>query len=183
LFVAIEPPAAATDHLAGAIRTAQPNAPTGIRWTPAERWHVTLTFCGEVREPVIADLSIRLGRAAARSPAMDLQFAGAGAFGRPSRGTVLWAGLRGDVNLLQRLAAATSAAARRAGLRIETRRYHPHLTIARCSAPADLRRQVEALASYEGPTWSAATLHLVRSTATGGQPVYTDIECWPLGPP
>jgi 2'-5' RNA ligase len=180
LFVAVTPSAPALAHLDQALAEVRSDAPD-LRWTPAERWHLTLTFCGEVDDHTARRLSGRLARAASRAAPMRLTLAGAGGFSRAARATVLWVGLDGDTDVMRRLAAATSAAARRAGIEVESRSWRPHLTVARSSRPSDLRELVSRIATYRGPGSEIETLQLVRSVTTAGRPAYTDIDRWRLG--
>src|SRR5215472_486729 len=125
----------------------------GLRWTGREAWHVTLAFLGEVGEDTARALGPRLERAAQRHPWLSLSFGAAGA--------------------------------RRAGAPPpdEGRRFRPHLTLARCRAPADMAPLVEALAGYSGAPWTAGEIHLIRSylpTEAGGQPRYEVAGTWPL---
>jgi 2'-5' RNA ligase len=158
LFVAVDPPGDAVEHLRSTLDLSEP-----LRWTDPAQWHLTLTFCGDVDERTADDLATRLARAASRAAPMEFRLAGAGGFSRPARAHVLWVGLAGETDQLSRLAAATSAAARRAGITVEDRRFRAHLTIARASPPRDLSDVVQQLSSYDGPTWTASELHLVRS--------------------
>src|SRR5262249_13337683 len=130
-----------------------------LRWTPPEQWHVTLVFLGEVGETVIDELTRRLGRAAARHPPLSLALGGGGRFGQ----RVLWTDVRGHREGLRTRAASAGGAARRARLPVEHRPYRPHLTLARADGETDLRPFVERLARWQGPTWVATQLHLVRS--------------------
>lgn len=175
LFVAIDAPTAAVDHL----REHVPSV-SGLRWTDPSQWHLTLTFCGEVDERAAGELASRLERAAARHAPMQFQLRGAGAFSRPARAHALWIGLDGETDALAKLAASTSAAARRCGIAVEDRRFRAHLTIARASPPRDLREVVASLTSYQGPTWTASELHLVRSHL-GAKTVHERIGTWRLG--
>jgi 2'-5' RNA ligase len=174
LFVALDPPEHARAHLDAAVAAIRPSQPD-VRWASANRWHLTLAFLGEVDETVVAPLRDRLARAASRHPPMTLAFARAGRFD----GRVLWTGVEGDVEVLRRLADSVAAAARRAGIDIDGRRFRPHVTLARAREPVDLRRLVARLADYAGPQWTAASVHLVRSTL-GPRPHYDDIAFWPL---
>ena len=176
MFVAVDPPEETIAHL----RERLPKSPQKLRWTDPEQWHLTLTFCGEVDDRTAAELSERLARAASRHAPMQLQLSGAGAFSRPARAHALWVGLTGGTDALSRLADSTSAAARRSGIDVESRRFKPHLTIARASPPADLRDVVGALSSYSGPQWTVDAVHLVKSTL-GGQTVHERLESWALG--
>jgi 2'-5' RNA ligase len=162
LFVAVVPPQEALDHVAAALAPLRDEA---IRWTVVDSWHVTLAFYGELDDARVADLTGRLGRAAARHPSGELAFAGAGRFD----GRVLWIGCRGDTDRVRRLARSVGAAGRRAGADVdEQRRFRAHLTVARSSRPVDLRPYVAALAGYAGPTWPVTQIALIRSQLGAG---------------
>jgi len=136
-----------------------------LRWTPCGTWHLTGAFFGDVAEARVSDLSTRLSRVAARHAALSLQFSGCGAFSRPARATVLYAGVSGALPQLRALADSCAAAGRRVGLAMEGRAYRPHLTLARARgrAPVDMRRLVAELDGYVGPTWTSSEIVLMRS--------------------
>jgi 2'-5' RNA ligase len=180
LFVGLAPPAAALDDLDAAC--APFRAGRGdLRWTGRSRWHVTLAFLGEVSENTLPGLLPRLERAARRHLAFGLSLAGAGAFPSPARASVLWAGVSGDRKALGELAMSVGAGARRAGAPPpdEGRRYQPHVTLARCRVPADVRMIVAELSGYQGPGWTAGEICLIRSTL-GGQARYETLGAWEL---
>jgi 2'-5' RNA ligase len=182
LFVAITPPADALDELetlAAPLREAWPD----FRWAGPDSWHVTLAFLGEVGDGVLPALRTRLERAAHRHPSLEISIRGAGGFPAVARARVLWAGIHGDQQALAALAASVAAGARRAGAPPpdEGRRYRPHLTLARCRDPADVRPLVEVLAGARGVPWMAGEIHLIRSNP-GSQPRYEAAGTWPLRP-
>ena len=180
LFVALAPSEAALDDLEAACTPLRAGA-AELRWTGRELRHITLAFLGEVGEDRLPALLPRLSRAARRHPAFGLSIAGGGAFPSPARATVLWSGLAGDRKALGELAMSVGAGARRAGAPApdEGRRYRPHVTLARCRVPADLRQAVAELSCYAGPAWTAAEIKLIRSTL-GSQPRYETIGKWEL---
>ena len=180
LFVAIGlPPEAAgeLDEVVAPLRPAWPD----LRWTGRDAWHLTLAFLGEVDEAVIAGLSVRLERAARRHSSLSLSLSGAGAFPGASRARVLWTGIQGDRRALGLLAASAGAGARRAGAppATEGRGYQPHLTLARCRAPADVNSLVGTLDGFTGRPWVATEVHLIHSRL-GANPRYEVIGTWPL---
>jgi len=181
LFVAIVPPAAALAELRSAVDPLRLRAPE-LRWTGTQSWHLTLAFLGEVSEPIVPELSVRLERAARRHPPQRLAIAGGGAFPSVRRAQVLWAGFSADNRALAALAASVAAGARRAGvpLREEARTYRPHLTLARCREAADVSGLTQELSGFSGSPWVADSIRLVRSFLTGGPPRYEDIGSWPL---
>jgi 2'-5' RNA ligase len=194
LFVAIVPPPAALAELAAAVAPLRATRPE-LRWNGADDWHLTLAFLGEVADRALPDLFLRLERAARRHPVTELAVHGAGAFPRPSRASVLWAGIDQPGNARPRnaqlrnglapLAASVAAAARRAGAPPpdEGRRYRPHLTLARCREPADVTSVTAALADLRGRPWTATEIRLIRSNLGGRAPRYEDLGRWPLRMP
>jgi RNA 2',3'-cyclic 3'-phosphodiesterase len=183
LFVALTPPSLALDELDAAVapfRAARPD----LRWSTPQSWHVTLAFLGEVNETVVTRLGPRLELAADRHAGLSLSAAGAGAFPTAPRARVLWTGIRGDQEALRRMAASVAAGARRAGAPPpdERRRFRPHITLARCREPADVRALVMELAEYSGAAWTAERIHLIRSHL-GPQPRYESLGDWPLRVP
>lgn len=180
LFVALVPPEEALDALEAACEPFRATR-NDVRWTRRQAWHVTLAFLGEVSEVPLARLEPRLERAARRHAAFSLSLAGAGAFPAPHRANVLWGGLAGDRKALGDLAATVSAAARRAGALPPDagRKFRPHLTLARCRPPADIRSLTEGLSGFQSGPWTAREILLMRSHL-GAQARYERLRSWRL---
>lgn len=134
LFTAIEIPysaARALERLRGGV--------PGARWIDSENYHITLTFIGEVDRRLAGELDDALAEIDA--PAFELRLTGVGSFGRsPPR--ALWAGVE-PVPELAALQAETSRAVSRLGVRLESRKFMPHVTLARLRHADDA-----ALAAY-----------------------------------
>jgi RNA 2',3'-cyclic 3'-phosphodiesterase len=179
LFVAIVPPPEALAELAEAVAPLRPARP-GLKWTTEADWHLTLAFLGEVPERVLPELATRLERAAGRHPVQQLAVGGGGAFPAPGRARIVWAGIRSGPELAP-LAASVAAGARRAGAPPpdEGRRYRPHLTLARCREPSDVRELTAALAGFAGRAFTAGVVELIRSNP-GRVPRYEQVGGWPL---
>jgi RNA 2',3'-cyclic 3'-phosphodiesterase len=167
LFVAVRPPPPAVDHAAAAVNAVRPLA-SGLRWVPAERWHLTLAFYGEVPDDEVDRVVARTGRRLEDAVEMGLALTGAGRFGSRA----VWLGVTGDVAALRLLAGALDPGGRR---------YRPHLTVARVRDGTGTSAVVAALSGYAGPTWTAGAVHLVRSRL-GPAPAYDDVATWPLLP-
>jgi 2'-5' RNA ligase len=88
---------------------------------------VTLRFFGDLREDVARDLDTELSTITGQP--FDLTLEGAGSFGDGPDIHAVWAGVV-ESEPLRRLAKACETAARRAGLKPETRHYRPHVTLA-----------------------------------------------------
>jgi 2'-5' RNA ligase len=182
LFVAIALPPEAASELDAVVTPLRPAWPE-LRWTGVDAWHLTLAFLAEVDEVVTGRLAVRLERAARRHAPLSLSLAGAGAFPVPARARVLWTGIRGDRRGLGSLAGSVAAGARRAGAppASEGRGYQPHLTLARCRAPADVSALVDTLSGFAGTPWVASEIYLIHSRLEA-HPRYEVLGTWPLRP-
>jgi RNA 2',3'-cyclic 3'-phosphodiesterase len=179
MFVALRPPPEAVEHLDEFLEVRR--AAAAFRWSPPEQFHVTLAFLAEVPERVLDDLIDRLARAAARRTAFETALVGGGAFPNAARARVLWAALDLDDACrteLDRLATGARAAANRAGVAVDGRRFRPHVTVARLGAQ-DVSGWVRLLDTYRGPRWRADRIALVASylgEGPRGRPRYETVE-------
>jgi RNA 2',3'-cyclic 3'-phosphodiesterase len=187
LFAAVYPSAEAIEHLSamvGGLELAHPRVPgQSVRLVPPERWHVTLAFLGDVPESSagIGKAVGALEAAATRASPARIRIAGGGRFGR-GRFTVVWVGLRGDLEALGTLAATTRKELRRARVPFDRQAFKPHLTLARPGdrLPADeLASDLARLDSYEGPLWTIDRICLMRSFL-GPKPRYEAVATAPL---
>lgn len=127
LFAAVAVP----EEIATDLVQCQDHLP-GARWRPPEAFHITLRFAGDVPENIAADLDAELTTVAGGP--IDLVLTGAGAFGEGADIDAVWAGVEPSEGL-DRLARACEVAARRAGLKPDTRTFKPHVTLAYLRRP------------------------------------------------
>ena len=137
LFTAISVP----EDIAQELLARQDRLP-GARWRPQEALHITLKFVGEVAENVAADLDAEFTTLGGGP--LELQLQGAGAFGEGAEIHAVWAGVAENEGL-KHLARGCEIAARRAGLKPETRTYKQHVTLAylRRPNPADVAKWIQ----------------------------------------
>jgi 2'-5' RNA ligase len=132
LFAALSIP----DDIAERLLALQKGVP-GAKWLPRENLHLTLRFFGTVAEPVAEEIDSALEEVAAATPPFELQLKSAGSFGKDDPHT-LWVGASESPPLMK-LAADCERSARRVGLKPETRKFAPHVTLARLN-DAELQR-------------------------------------------
>ncbi len=113
----------------------------GARWIEPSDYHVTLRFLGDVDNAVADDVHAMLLEARPKAP-ITVTLDALGEFGG-SRPRAIYASVVPDAPLVE-LQAEHERIARRAGLAPETRKFTPHVTLAR------LRRSTSAddVASY-----------------------------------
>ena len=141
------------------------------RWRAPESLHVTLRFFGELREDLARDLDGELAQVRARP--FELRLEGAGAFQDGADVHAVWAGVATSPEL-DRLAGACEAAARRAGLKPDRRRYRPHVTLAylRHPDPAQVAAWIQANNLLKSPPIRIESFGLYSSVLTKEGSVY-----------
>lgn len=172
VFVAVVPPPEALDPL---VRVVEPfrNA-YAASWVPPERLHLTLVFLGDVADP--APFAVDLAEQVAGTAPLTLRLRGGGAFPRPARARVLWAGVDGDADALARLARLTRRTARAHRIDVERKPYVPHVTVARLRGrPADVTAAVASLDAVDSPEWTATEVVVMRSVL-GPAPSYEPLH-------
>lgn len=133
IFAAIPLP----DYVTGAVdrvREGEEQA-RGLSWVQPEKQHLTLAFLGEVDPERQVELVRRLPEVTVRPFYLSLE--GLGVFPRKGRPQVLWAGLAPTDPLLFQLHGKIERITLDLGFEPERRRFHPHVTIARCGFRAE----------------------------------------------
>ena len=182
VFAALELPSELQQQLARlqeALKAAVP--PRSVRWVRPEGIHLTLKFYGDIDPAVLPDLQAGLGRAAALVAPMQLTVAGVGAFPNAARPTVIWAGVSGQMEPLQRLQAAVEREAAPLGFSPEARGYTPHLTLGRVNAGPGggegrgLTQALTAERERQMGSFKPDHLSLMNSELRPGGSVYTEL--------
>jgi 2'-5' RNA ligase len=158
LFAALEVP----HHIGEGLARRQQGLP-GARWRPPDSLHVTLRFFGEIDEARAADLAAELARITGPAPEVVLESVGSAGAGHQL--DTVWAGVR-DSEPLRVLAGRCEAAARRAGLKPETRTFRPHVTLAYLGRHAQPDRIAAWIAGHNllaSPSWKATWFGLYSS--------------------
>ena len=152
----------------------------GASWRKAESLHVTLRFFGEVDEARADDLDAALN--VLRGETLAVQLSGVGAFGAGQDIHAVWAGVE-DQPTLSRLARACETAARRAGLKPQTRAWKPHVTLAYLhrADPVSVAAWVQSHNLLKSPQFRLGSFGLYSSWSGHGGSSYR-LECsYPLG--
>lgn len=173
LFAAIRPPAPILDAL-----LALEGGVPGARWQDEGQLHLTLRFFGEVEAREADDIALALETVRAAPFALALR--GVGHFESKGRAHTLWAGLApsDDLAALQR---KVESAARRAGLPPETRRFAPHITLARLiRASGPVLPFLQSHGALHGEPWHVESFDLMESTLTPAGAEYQTVRRYRL---
>lgn len=155
-----------------------------VKWVEPENLHLTLSFLGEAREEKIPILKSALDEAAAGNSSFDIAFDRLGAFGAPSRPSVLWLGIGSGAKVLSELAARLKAALTTAGLApAADHEFSPHLTLGRVRGSRGINTLVERFAAARLPAGlssRAEKLVLLQSRLSAHGPTYKELVESPL---
>jgi RNA 2',3'-cyclic 3'-phosphodiesterase len=129
-FIAIEIPEETRQGLRDAQQVLRTDA-VDAGWPKPEGIHLTLKFLGEVPDARIPEITNALTAAATGTGRFRLAVQGTGTFPNARNARVVWAGVSGEIETLNRLQAAVEDAMERAGFERENRPFTPHLTLGR----------------------------------------------------
>jgi 2'-5' RNA ligase len=173
LFVGLDLPEDLRQRLA-AVGIGMP----GVHWVPEDNLHLTLRFIGEVGEDVANDLHDAL--TGVHGPSFPLTIAGTGIFETGHRPHTFYASVEKS-EPLTRLQNKIESALVRAGQEPETRKFTPHITLAKLRDTPGVRLQdfLSANALLHD-AWTVDYFTLFSSQLGSGDPVYTAEADYPL---
>ena len=170
LFVALPVPEDVADELV-ALQSGVPDA----RWVPAENFHVTLCFAGEVQGAIMRDLEEELGDIS--GPRFPVAVSGVEQFSSGKQPKALVALVQKN-DRLDWLQQKVSTVARNCGIEIDRRKFRPHVTLARFANGAETGHHIaQFMASHStfkaGP-WIADHFALYSSRSGRSGSIYTE---------
>jgi 2'-5' RNA ligase len=176
LFVALPVP----DEIAGELMALQSGVPDA-RWVPAENFHVTLCFAGEIAGGTMRDLEEEL--ADATGPKFAVTLAGVEQLGSGKQPRAL-AVLVERSERLERLQQKVSSVARHCGIELERRRFRPHVTLARFRNGAETGHHIAQFmashARFRAGPWVAEHFALYSSRQGRAGSIYTEEAAYHL---
>jgi 2'-5' RNA ligase len=180
VFCAVEMPEPVRELVLRHIKRLQEAAPDArASWARAANLHLTLKFLGELPESSVADLSNAAARAVAGQSPFSVQLEHAGVFPNQRQPRVLWIGINDRRSGgLAELQARLEDEAAKAGFPKESRRFQPHLTLARLRQPQHARAlaHVHQQMEFEPVSVSVSELLVIRSELSSAGSKYTVIS-------
>ncbi|MGH9870934.1 MAG: RNA 2',3'-cyclic phosphodiesterase [Pyrinomonadaceae bacterium] len=179
VFCAIELPESARRHLLRHIARLKETVPRAkASWARDANLHLTLKFLGEIAKSFVADVSKAAALAVAGQRPFAIRLENTGAFPSHSQPRVLWIGVNDVSRKLAELHARLEQESAQAGFAKETRRFHPHLTIARLRQPENGRALATAhnQVEFEPVEIAVAELLVIRSELSSEGSKYTVVS-------
>jgi len=179
LFIAVDlddASRAAIAVLQKRIAVALDDSRSRVTWVKPDRMHLTLVFIGEVDDRRAPDVVAAVDRPV-HSPPFEMVLENAGTFPAAGAPRALWVGVSGGARQLTDLQAEMARRVAALGIALESRPFHPHLTLGRwkTSRSSDRRRALDAAKpGVVGRTRiDGATLYQSRISSAG--PTYTPL--------
>ena len=174
LFVAIRPSEQAMDAMFDVMDCIE-----DARWQDEMQLHLTLRYIGEVDTPQANDIADALSRI--EMPAFDLELRGLGHFSRSHWPHAVWAGVAHSPELLT-LQKKVERAVVSAGCEPETRRFLPHVTLARLNrSSGPIGDWMARFGDFHAAPMPVDSFILYESTLTNSGSQYDPIVRFELG--
>ncbi|GAB6180101.1 RNA 2',3'-cyclic phosphodiesterase [Desulfotomaculum defluvii] len=178
LFIAIDIPPELKDRLT-TVQDSLKGYTSGVKWVSQNNFHLTLKFLGDTPEDRCKDIAEAMRQSCQQFSSFTLSLQGLGTFPGRGKPKVLWMGIHGHKDILLALHSSLDKNLAKLGFIMESRRYSPHLTLARIKDFCDTARLGAEIAKHEYENfgqWQVTSIHLIQSTLTSSGPIYTTLE-------
>lgn len=181
-FIAIELPDEVRQELSQLQAKLKHGKQPSVKWVDPYGIHLTLKFLGNVPVDRIGDITGAMEEAAQGISPFRLQVKDLGVFPNLRRVQVVWVGIIGEVDRLCQLQQRIDSNLSTLGFAPETRRFTPHLTLARVrerASPDERQRfgQLIADTRFEADfVFEVDAVSLMRSQLTREGAIYSQIN-------
>jgi 2'-5' RNA ligase len=154
-----------------------------VRWIAPQNLHVTLSFLGQVTEPMVAAIQDGLEPVVRTIAPFEVTAAGLGVFPDEHHPRVVWVGLRNEGGALGRLHDGISEVLARMGFNLDEKPFRSHVTIGRVKS-GDGAILAACLAESGERTYGAFTVREIACYRSDLRPAGADYHMlWrlPLG--
>ncbi len=151
-------------------------AKADVKWTTPEQQHLTIQFLGNTRQDQVPIILERLSTVVQNIRSFSLSLNSVGAFPSTRSPRVLWVGLQGDLDSLNRLQRNIEDQMKPLGFKPENRLFHPHLTLGRVRTPKSLKELTQLLdeiKSFSAESFMVKELIFFQSVLTPKGAIYT----------
>jgi 2'-5' RNA ligase len=152
------------------------------RWVHPADLHITIKYLGETDFNTAKRVKERLRYFANMQKPFTLSIDGLSTFGNPTSPRILWAGIQGELGILQQVYEQVEKEMVAIGFKPEDRPYHPHLTLARSFQGESFKKEEIEVAPQpkeEVLRWEVRELVLYQSNL-GRTPMYQPLAIFPF---
>jgi len=181
-FIAIELP----DEVKSGLAKLQAQLKTGrqppVKWVDPYGTHLTLKFLGNIAAGTISEITRAMEVTAQQMSPFHLEVKDLGVFPTLRRVQVVWVGISGDIDQLGQLQQRIESNLAPLGFAPESRKFVPHLTLARVREQASPEERQSFGQLIAGTRFEAAygfnvdSINLMRSQLTREGAIYSRIS-------
>ncbi len=181
-FIAIELPDELKSELVQLEAQLKSGRQSGVKWVDPYSIHLTLKFLGSIAVDRVEGITRAMEEAARGIYPFRLEVKGLGVFPNFRRAQVAWVGLSGEVDKLDQLQKRLEPSLTSLGFAPESRRFTPHLTLARLRNQVSLDERQRFGQLITGTAFEADcaieadAISLIRSQLTREGAIYTRIN-------
>ena len=176
IFIALELPQSVRDRL-GKLQGRLKGSGDRIRWVNSSHIHLTLKFLGEVKEENLEKVIRTARNVAAQFSVVKVKIGKIGAFPNFSSPRVIWVGIEEDKDKLEALATGLEEKLAQEGFVKSSRKWTPHLTLARVKVLEEREKLKDLLLQYckeaEGIEVKVKSLSVIKSMLSPQGSIYT----------
>lgn len=186
-FVAVELPEGLKEELLELTERLKSGDHRGVRWVDPRGIHLTLKFLGDVEVDRLDDITTALEEATRGISPFQLEVGGLGVPPNPRRARMAWVGMSGEIDRLQQLQQRVESSLGNIGFPAESRKFTPHLTLARVrdQVSLDERRSfghlIESTDFKVSHNIMVDTVFLMKSQLTREGAIYSRLSSVGLG--
>jgi len=127
-----------------------------VRWTAPQNMHVTISFLGNVTEPMIQSIKDSMEFTCRKFSPIELEFSGLGAFPNPAEPQLIWVGVKEKTGALLSFHEEISKVLKATGFKLDDKPFQPHVTIGRVKSSVPLSE--ELLTPQDAPVFGRTTV-------------------------
>ena len=145
-------------------------------WSNTTTMHLTLKFMGDTPAEMIDPIIGALEQTALVHEPFEVRARGVGVFPSVKRARVIWTGVRSENKVLSDLHQVLDRNLGKAGVPRSTKRFSPHLTLARLKTRLDSHRLIEVIKGFqtvESESFTCTSLDLYQSVLAPSRAVHT----------
>jgi 2'-5' RNA ligase len=148
------------------------------KWIEPQNLHMTFQFLGDITEEQAVSVLQNLQQIADKYAPFKVQYRSLGVFPDRKRPRILWMGVSKGESKLKKVASEVAQLNRRAGIRVDAKPFHPHVTVCRIKE-VDRKKLNGLMNRYRCFNFGEETVDriaLISSSLTSIGPIYTVVE-------
>ena len=171
IFTAFELPEKIKDEIYKIVSEKGPKI-SGVKWVEKENLHITCKFLGEINEKQLEELISKLQEKLNKGEKVRISITNFGCFPNFRNPRVLWLGVQGEVDRLQKIWAILEDISKNLKIGEREKDYVPHVTLGRVKSPISLDKD---WIKYSSKEFEITHLTVFQSTLTPSGPIYKSI--------